>query len=87
MAAIDVDHNLTNHAPKSTGVVLTMELIRGEAKALGRLIQSEVPYSREQSLALTNLEQTVMWAIAGIARNQDDLDVEATPEGGPDEGK
>jgi hypothetical protein len=36
--------------------------------ALG--ICQSVPPGREQSLALTNLEQAVMWANAGIARGE-----------------
>lgn len=66
----DLDHNLTNHAPTSGDVVDRFEAIREEAKALGHLIITVCPASRERSLALTNLEQTVMWAVASIARNQ-----------------
>jgi hypothetical protein len=64
-------HNLTNHPPVSEAVVRDMENLRLEARALGETILGLVPESREQSLALTNLEQTVMWAIAGLARNQE----------------
>lgn len=66
-------HNLTNHAPASPAVVKRFEDIRRSAKLLGDDIIDLVPESRERSLALTQLEQTVMWAIAGIARNQDKL--------------
>lgn len=44
--------------------------IRGTAKELAMLIKELTPDSREQSLALTNLEQAVMWANAAIARNE-----------------
>jgi hypothetical protein len=65
-----LEHNLTNHAPVNDHVVEKFETIRAGAKELGRDILSLTPQSREQSLALTNLEQTVMWAVAAIARNQ-----------------
>lgn len=63
-------HNLTNHPPATEGVVKRFEEIREAAKLFGGKIIQLVPDNREKSLALTQLEQTVMWAIAGIARNQ-----------------
>lgn len=44
--------------------------IRDKAKELALLIDDYVPDSREKSVAMTNLEQVVMWANAGIARNE-----------------
>ena len=43
--------------------------IREKAKELAYLIDSTCPDSREKSLAMTKLEECVMWANAGIARN------------------
>lgn len=63
-------HNLTNHPPKDEFVTVAFEDIRSTAKLLGDTILLNCPASRERSLALTNLEQTVMWALASIARNQ-----------------
>ncbi|MFP5377928.1 MAG: hypothetical protein ACLGIO_14255 [Acidimicrobiia bacterium] len=68
-----IDHDLTNHAPATPAVIVAFETIRAEAKGLAHLIADQCPPGREQSLALTNLEQTVMWAVAAIARNQDRL--------------
>lgn len=64
-------HNLTNHPPIDGAVEYAMERVRRVAKELGDEILATVPPGREQSLALTNLEQTTMWAIAGVARNQE----------------
>lgn len=64
-------HNLTNHPPRHDSIVHRFETLRSHAKDLGSAIIALTPASREQSLALTNLEQTVMWAVAAIARNQD----------------
>ena len=41
-----------------------------EAKHFAYLIRAVTPYTREQSLALTALEESVMWSIAAIARNE-----------------
>jgi len=42
--------------------------IHGKALELAELLVAECPPSREQALALTNLEQTVFWANSAIAR-------------------
>lgn len=45
-------------------------VLREKAKELAHLIDGSCPPSREKSLALTNLEQSIMWANASIARNE-----------------
>ena len=42
--------------------------IRASSKELAFLMNKSCPHSREKALALTNLEQAAMWAIASIAR-------------------
>lgn len=44
--------------------------IREWAKELATIINRDCPESREKSLALTNLQQAVMWANASIAINE-----------------
>lgn len=56
------------YQPTNDAQVDRMAHLRGMAKAYAKEIAELVPASREQSLALTNLEQTVMWVNAGIAR-------------------
>lgn len=68
-----LDHDLTNHPPADAEVVARFEAIRVEAKTLGHLLIDTCPPSRELSLALTALEQAVMYGVAAIARNQDRL--------------
>lgn len=46
------------------------ENIRKNALAFADLINAMCPDSREKSLAITNLEEAVMWANASIARNE-----------------
>lgn len=57
------------HPPKDDQAVRYVA-IRDHAKIIADLIVRTTPPSREQSLALTNLEQAVMWANAAIARNE-----------------
>ncbi|MFB5761042.1 Acb2/Tad1 domain-containing protein [Paenibacillus medicaginis] len=63
-----MENNFTYHAPKP-GQPDTYEAIREKAKELAYLIDELVPNSREKSLAQTKLEEAVMWANAGVARN------------------
>lgn len=69
-------HNLTLHPPKSADAGSRMDTIRDSAKAFAIAICASCPGSRERSLALTHLEETTQWAIAAIARNQEDASVE-----------
>ena len=63
-----IENAFTYHAPKN-GQPEKYQAIREKAKELAYLIQELVPPSREQSLAITKLEECSMWANAGIARN------------------
>ena len=66
---IITENRFTYHAPKDDQGVRYV-LLRDEAKRLAELFISNCPPSRELSLAITNLEQAVMWANASIARNE-----------------
>lgn len=65
----DIDNRFTHHAP-SRDDVDKMKYIRGTIKQLAHDLNALVPDSREKSLAITALEEAVMWANAGIARNK-----------------
>ncbi len=66
---IDIENNFTYHAPKP-GQQERYVKLREMGKALAYLIVELTPVSREQSIALTQLEDAVMWANASIARNE-----------------
>ena len=59
----------TYHAPKP-GQREKYVVIRDTAKGLAMVINDNCPDSREKSLAITKLEECVMWANASIARNE-----------------
>ncbi len=69
MTPEQIDNNFSYHPPKGDQSE-RYEAIREKAKQLARKINEDCPESREKSLALTNLEQAVMWANASIARNE-----------------
>lgn len=46
------------------------ELLRSVAKQLAGIINQSCPESREKSLAITSLQQAIMWANASIAINE-----------------
>lgn len=66
---LDLDNIYTYHTPKGDQTE-RYEKLRSKAKELATMIGDLTPESREQSLALTNLEQSVMWANSAIARNE-----------------
>lgn len=64
-----IENNFIYHAPKLNQQERYGKL-RDKAKELAHLINDLTPVSREQSLALTQLEDAVMWSNASIARNE-----------------
>lgn len=65
---MDLNKNFTYHPPKE-GQPEKYAKIRAIAHEYAELVQSLCPPSRELSLALTKIEESVMWANASIARN------------------
>ncbi len=63
-----IENAFSYHTPKE-GQPERYQAIREKGKELAYLIEELVPKSREQSLAMTKLEECSMWANAGIARN------------------
>lgn len=66
---LDLQNRFMYHPPKDDNIKKKYEAIRGDALEYGILIARLVPNSREKSLAITKLEESVMWANAAIARN------------------
>jgi nitrogen regulatory protein PII-like uncharacterized protein len=63
-----IENNFKYHSPKE-GQPAIYQSIRDKAKELAVLVNSVVPEGREKALAITKLEESVMWANAGIARS------------------
>lgn len=65
----ELEVRFTYHAPRGTQIDRYHE-IRRAGKQMAAEILALTPESREQSLAITHLEQTIMWANAAIARRE-----------------
>lgn len=65
----DLKKRFTYHPPKE-GQPQKYENLRKNALAFAQLIDGMCPDSREKSLAITHIEEAVMWANAAIARNE-----------------
>jgi hypothetical protein len=66
---LELEHRYKYHAPKGTQVTRYAE-IRAECLHLAVKLAERVPASRELSTALTHLDAVMMYANAGIARNE-----------------
>lgn len=62
-----VDRDLTSHPP-GPEQGLRMDRLRAEAKDFAHLVVDLVPPGREQSSALTKIEEALFHANAGVAR-------------------
>ena len=63
-----MENNFSYHAPKP-GQPEKYGKLRQKGKELAYLIAELCPDSREKSLAVTKLEEAIMWANASIARS------------------
>lgn len=67
----EIERRLTNVPPGSDAVGKALDQLTAAAIELGAVLVQLVPAGREQSLALTNLEQSLAWSKKGVALNQD----------------
>ena len=65
MTENEIINNFTYHTPTEKMKPKFQEL-RNKAKELALLINKLVPQGREQALAHTKLQESIMWANAGI---------------------
>jgi hypothetical protein len=65
-----IEHNFKYHPPRGSAVE-KHAAIRAKAKELADLIDQSLPAiaAREKATAITNCEQAMMWACAGVARH------------------
>ncbi|MCO6436533.1 MAG: hypothetical protein J5J06_05550 [Phycisphaerae bacterium] len=66
-----IEHNFTHHVPVNEAVCRLHADVRKACRKAALDIAFLCPESRERSLALTKLEEAMMWANAAIARNQE----------------
>lgn len=69
MTMEELVNRLTYHAPKGDQPE-RYERVRAKARLFALEVFDLCPEGREKSLAMTKIEEAVMWANAAIARNE-----------------
>ena len=67
----EVKRSMTNVRPSDQGIN-SIEIFRDACKYVVECIFEHIPDCRERSLALTHLEETVMWGVKAICLNDPD---------------
>lgn len=71
MIGIDeLETRIWHHTPNEEGIERILSM-RQRALKWSLAVRRDVPEGREQSLALTKIEEALFWANAGIARHPD----------------
>lgn len=65
----ELDNRFEYHAPKGDQVA-RYAAIRAKARELALVIVQNTPFSREQALAMTHVDEAMMFANAAIARGE-----------------
>lgn len=68
MTTADLTDRFSHHPPTDQSVIDSHDAIRLAMRRAAEAVVKDVPVSREQSLALTKLEEAMFWSNAGIAR-------------------
>jgi len=71
MAPEDIANRFAFHPAATDARRQAHEDVRGLCLALAGELDGLLPEGREKSLAITNLEQTMFWANAAIARQKE----------------
>lgn len=66
----DIEHRFRFHAATTEELRTKHENVRSSCRTLAHFINGLMPDGREKSLAITALEECMMWANAGVARGQ-----------------
>lgn len=69
MTLDDLENRFSFHPAVKEETKDAHEAVRGHCHDLARQLNHLVPEGREKALAITKLEEVMMWANAGIARS------------------
>lgn len=65
----DIKNRFMYHPPKHEGIALLHTEVRNRLESVAHFFNHQLPEGREKSLAITHLEEAMMWANAAIACN------------------
>lgn len=68
MERVDIERRFAYHRPKNQETASIHETVRAACGGLALELSLLVPEGRELHLAVTKIEEAMMWANAGIAR-------------------
>lgn len=69
MDQTDIDNRFKFHPADTPEKQEAHERVRSYCRELAQTLNAELPEGREKSLAITHLEETMMWSNAAIARS------------------
>ena len=72
MDADDLRNRFKYHPPRTERRRKEHEAVRDRALGFADFINEVLPEGREKSLAVTKVEEAMMWANAGLARQPDE---------------
>lgn len=70
IAPEDIEHRFAFHAPTTEEKRDAHASVRQACRRLADYINESAPDGREKSLAITHVEEAMLWANAAIARQQ-----------------
>lgn len=70
MLDAELDRRFDYHPPRDDQARLAHESVRAGCKALAQFLDAKLPDGREKALAITHLEDAMMWANAAVARGE-----------------
>lgn len=65
----DIENRFAYHPPQTSDVAAKHQAIRDALRTTAHFVVGQIPPGREASLAITALEEAMMWANAAIARH------------------
>ena len=70
----DLAHRFKYHPPRSEQRRRQHEAVRADCLALAEKLDATLPDGREKAVAISRVEEAMMWSNAALARSPDEAD-------------